>query len=67
MEKWYFVFGFDSVFNHKYFVLEGEENECREKAFNEFSCISSVMSEDEFYRSRLGQDRGYTEIKLEVA
>lgn len=65
--KWYFVFGFDSVFSHKYFVLEGDEMECRERAFREFSCISSVMSEDEFQRSRLACFRGYEEIVLGAA
>lgn len=64
MGKWYFIFSFDSVFNHKYFVLEGEENECRAKAFYEFSCIASVMSESEFERSRLAYFRGYEEIKV---
>lgn len=64
MKKWYFVFGFDSVFNHKYFVLEGNEQDCRERAFSEFSCISSVMSESEFERSRLAYFRGYEEIKV---
>lgn len=64
MDRWYFVFGFGSVFNHKYFVLEGDEIECRERAMREFSCISSVLSESEFERSRLDWYRGYDEIKV---
>lgn len=66
MERWYFVFGFDSVFNHKYFVLEGDEEECRGRAFSEFSCISSVMSQADFERSQLAHFRGYEEIKVAV-
>ncbi len=64
MGKWCFIFGYDSIFNHKYFVLEGEEMECRERAMGEFSCIASVMSEAEFERSRLAYYRGYEEIKV---
>ena len=64
MERWYFVFGFESLFNHKYFVLEGSEDDCRERAFGEFSCIASVMSQDELERSRLACYRGYEEIKV---